>query len=82
MSEEDRLSRAKIPKITSPDLSNEDPNYWNRVLASHGLGMSAGSPSRKVTPNVGNLNDLVKVEHAVYESETGHVKPKGHGPDA
>lgn len=75
------LSREKVAPITNPDLKNEDPTYWSRVLASFGLGMSAGSPSRKMIPNVGNMNDLVRVEHAVYEAETGHVKPPGHGPD-
>jgi len=34
-----------------------------------------------MVPNVGNINDLVKVENAVFEAETGHVKPPGHGPD-
>lgn len=74
------MPRDKVPKIDNPDTTNEDPLYWERVLASHGLAMSAGSPSRKMVPNVGNMNDLVKVEHAVYEAETGRVKPPGHGP--
>jgi hypothetical protein len=81
MSEEVCLSRDKVAPITNPDLTNEDPVYWSQVLASYGLSMSAGSPSRKMVPNVGNINDLVKVENAVYEAETGHVKPPGHGPD-
>ena len=25
-------------KITNPDLTNEDPKYWEEVLESHGLG--------------------------------------------
>jgi len=81
MSEEDSLPRGRVVKITNPDVTNENPRYWEQVLASHGLAMSAGSPSRKMVPNVGNINDLVKLENAVYEQETGRVKPKGHGPD-
>lgn len=26
-------------KITKPDLTREDPKYWERVLESHGLGI-------------------------------------------
>ena len=27
-----------MKKITRPDTKNEDPQYWERVLDSHGLG--------------------------------------------
>ena len=26
-------------KIRKPDLTNEDPQYWEEVLESHGLGI-------------------------------------------
>lgn len=27
-----------MKKITKPDVSREDPEYWEKVLESHGLG--------------------------------------------
>lgn len=29
--------------ITEPDLKNEDPTYWEKVLSSHNLGMKRGA---------------------------------------
>ena len=67
--------------IKNPDQSCEDVEYWNQVLKSHGLSMSAGSvPSRKVSL-VGGLNNLVGVEEQELREETGKVKPAGAGPD-
>lgn len=67
--------------IKNPDEKCEDVEYWNRVLKSHGLSMSAGSvPSRKVS-FVGGLGNLVSVEEQDIKEESGKVKPSGHGPD-
>jgi hypothetical protein len=67
--------------IKNPDTENTDGEYWNRVLKSHGLSMSAGSvPSRKVS-FVGGINNLVSIEEQEIKEETGVVKPPGKGPD-
>lgn len=66
--------------ITGPNIKNEDKSYWERVLASHGLGMNKGHrPNR--TSFRGGINELVIAEEQEYEHETGVVKPSGHGPD-
>jgi hypothetical protein len=28
-----------VRKITKPDIGNTDPQYWEEVLESHGLGV-------------------------------------------
>lgn len=28
-----------MKRIVNPDVKNEDPEYWERVLESHGLGI-------------------------------------------
>lgn len=34
--------------IDSPDLTNENPAYWEQVLASHGLSAKRGQHPNKV----------------------------------
>lgn len=43
--------------IVAPDLTDESPEYWEKVLASHGLSMKRGHRANKVAP-VGNLKVL------------------------
>jgi hypothetical protein len=67
--------------IENPDITNEDPKYWERVLLSHGLSPNAGAvPSRKVS-FIGGLNNLVGKEEEEERKATGQVIPKGHGPE-
>jgi hypothetical protein len=66
--------------IDSPDLTREDSAYWDKVLASHNLGMNRGHrPNR--TSFRGGINELVVTEERELERESGVVKPSGHGPD-
>jgi hypothetical protein len=67
--------------ITDPNTESTDLKYWDKVLKTHGLSMSAGAvPSRKVS-FVGGLNNLVSVEEQDIKEESGKVKPSGNGPD-
>lgn len=36
----------KQEPIEHPDLTNEDPDYWNKVLNSHGLSMERAARPR------------------------------------
>lgn len=66
--------------IIDPNTEETDPAYWERVLASHGLGMNRGHrPNR--TSFRGGINELVVTERQELDKETGNVKPPGHGPD-
>jgi hypothetical protein len=66
--------------IANPDVTNEDPRYWDKVLLSHGLGINAGAvPSRKVS-FIGGINNLVGKEEEEIRKESGQVDPQGHGP--
>jgi hypothetical protein len=66
--------------IEKPNTQCEDKSYWEKVLASHNLGMNRGHrPNR--TSFRGGINELVVAEQIEYEKETGAVKPPGHGPD-
>lgn len=83
----------KVP-IDNPDTTNEDFNYWEKVLESHGLSMDSGYPKRLERPDrrrrlvfVGSTHDLENIEEKVLEEEkilgksSGRVVPKGHGPE-
>jgi hypothetical protein len=79
----DTLSRhlMTMKPIDNPDKDSDSLEYWNLVLKSHGLSMSAGSmPSRKVS-FVGGINNLVGVEEEEFKIETGVIKPERPGPD-
>jgi hypothetical protein len=66
--------------IENPDTEREDSEYWDKVLASHGLGMNRGHrPNR--TSFRGGINELVVTERQQLDKDTGIVKPPGHGPD-
>ncbi len=66
--------------IDAPNTLETDPAYWEKVLASHGLGMNRGHrPNR--TSFRGGINELVIAEQKQYEHESGEVKPTGNGPD-
>lgn len=79
--------------ITDPDLQNEDPSYWDKILKSHGLSMERASRPRiwvnKRTHReerivlVGNSNDLEDIAEKTAKLPSGgkKVKPSGHQPD-
>ena len=66
--------------INDPKTDCEDLDYWEIVLASHGLSMNRGNPSRRIVSNSGTINNLVRVEQAETLKNTGKVTPKGKGP--
>jgi hypothetical protein len=62
------------------DNTNEDPRYWDRLLAKMNLGMNRGHrPNR--TSFRGGINELVIAEEIQLDKDSGHVRPPGHGPD-
>jgi hypothetical protein len=80
--------------IRKPNIHNEDPAYWNRVLNSWGLPTEKGRPARvwenrgtpeetlgRVTSFMGDLNDLNDVQEKIRHKKSGKVNPSGHGPE-
>ena len=75
---------AKKPRKKLHDLDPESPEYWERVLQYHGLGMGQGSSS-KVRLSGGAV-DLEKTERKIAADLMcgggRRVKPKGSKPTA
>lgn len=46
--------------IVNPDISNASPEYWEKVLKSHGLTMSAGLEMFPFDPDQDMSGDDVK----------------------
>jgi hypothetical protein len=66
--------------IENPDLSNTSPDYWEKVLQSHGLGVNTGSPERRRAWGVGGVYALTMVEEQQARRDTGVVQPCGAKP--
>jgi hypothetical protein len=78
--------------INNPNRENLDPVYWDKVLKSHGLGMSKGDSPRirvdtpdgkvkeRLTCLVGGFNNIAGLDEQIYREETGRVSPSGKGP--
>lgn len=66
--------------ITNPDLTNEDPQYWEKVLLSHGLSMKRANKPR-VEAYIGTTQNLITLDTRNEEKSSGRVTPPGHGPD-
>jgi len=64
--------------IEKPDPANDDPRYWEKVLASHGLDMNQGLDPKLIY--VGSLPDLQRIEERNARKATGRVTPGGYGP--
>lgn len=58
-----------MKKITKPDITNENPLYWERVLDSHGLGktrLGLEEPEETeegVEPRFVPIQDLIEAEN-------------------
>lgn len=58
-----------MKKITKPDIMNENPQYWERVLDSHGLGKSRlgleenEQTEEDVEPQFVSIQDLIEAEN-------------------
>lgn len=70
----------KIKPIYTPDRENCSVDYWNEVLASHGLSMDRGKATHQTSLR-GGITELVVAEKIQNERDSGHVKPSGKGPD-
>lgn len=80
--------------IKNPDTMNTDPEYWEKVLVSHGLQEQAGMPPRfwvdRGGPNekqlrrvlfVGTIQNLAGKEEEMCRRRSGKIKKMGHGPN-
>ena len=77
--------------IENPDVTNEDPIYWEQVLASHGLSMKRGyQPNKQASVGSTNTIDYLQMaadQRAVELGGNGtgfdvrKVEPKGKGVD-
>lgn len=73
--------------ITDPDLTNETLEYWDDVLASHGLSMKRGARPNMVVP-IGDVSKLVRLEKknsavdGEIQTDRRKSRPKGYGPDS
>lgn len=67
--------------IVSPDLTNEDPEYWEEVLKSHGLGeqdhplLSTGAGDETISSS-----DIADLETKVYNEFKGWKNSWGDFP--
>lgn len=82
--------------ILAPDTTNEDPKYWEKVLATHGLDMREGEPPQVYAGNgvgssarqlsqvlyIGGLNNLVGKELTQQKRKLGKIRRLGAAPDA
>jgi len=66
--------------IYQPDVTNESPEYWEKVLTSHDLSMDRGYQPDLVS-YIGDLENLKILERRNAKKMTGKVFPAGHGPD-
>lgn len=78
--EEQSLRKRTAEPITEPDRQCEDISYWNDVLASHGLGLSEGSPSRRKVSHIGSMKNLEGLEEEEFRKSDGRVYPSGKPP--
>ena len=71
----------KKPRPMAILEGNTSAEYWEQVLREEGLSMNAGlDPGHRKLLRVGNSTDLERI-HAAIVTDTGKVKPEGHGPD-
>ena len=68
--------------IENPDTENTSVEYWNEILKSYGLSMSAGSPSRRVVSHVGTIKNCAGIDEEQFRKDSGQVQPTGKGPDS
>lgn len=73
-----RKKKLSPQPITNPDITNTDPDYWEMVLESYGLGMGRGRSPAQVY--VGDAQKLEDFEGWLFEKGTGKVEPPGYGP--
>lgn len=58
-----------MKKITKPDVKNEDPRYWEKVLDSHGLGKTrlgldeSEETEEGVEPQFVPIQDIIEAEN-------------------
>lgn len=59
-------------KITNPDITNEDPKYWEEVLRSHGLGIASGYSPRFIS-YAGDINALEQVSEIATHQDQENI---------
>lgn len=59
-----------MKKITKPDITNEDPKYWEKVLDSHGLGKTRlgledepEETEEDIQPQFVSIQDIIEAEN-------------------
>jgi hypothetical protein len=78
----------------NPDVTNEDPEYWDEVLRSHDLAEEKGRPPQvwvdrgedteyryRVVNFVGTTDNLTGVQEQEFRKKSGKDSPSGHGPE-
>ena len=85
---------ACVKPIMNPDITNEDPEYWDEVLRSHDLAEERGRPPQvwvnrgeenesryRVVNFVGTSTNLTGIQEEKFRKKHGKVSPSGCGPE-